>query len=85
MQRILYRRNLFGEDGRGHVILLLRTITESEGNGDALIDPPHPRATEAGPAQASRSAGDANGGINPLSLSQVSEGTGKTKDMIGKK
>ena len=32
-----------------------------------------------------RSAGAAHGGINPLSLSQVSEGTGKTKDMIGKK
>jgi hypothetical protein len=51
----------------------------------ARVDPPHPRATEAGPAQASRSAGDANGGINPPLATQVSKGTRKTKDMIGKK
>jgi hypothetical protein len=30
---------MFGTDGREHVIFLLRTILESEGNGDALIVP----------------------------------------------
>jgi hypothetical protein len=48
LQRYLYRRNRygaafhgddFGSDGRGFITLLLRTILESEGNGDALIEP----------------------------------------------
>jgi hypothetical protein len=39
LQKILYRRNMFGTDGREHLILLLRTILESEGNQDALINP----------------------------------------------
>jgi hypothetical protein len=30
---------MFGGDGRGHVTLLLRTILESNGNEDALIEP----------------------------------------------
>jgi hypothetical protein len=29
----------FGTEGRGHVTLLIRTILESEGNQDALIEP----------------------------------------------
>ena len=48
LQRYLYRRNRFGAmfrdddfgtDGRGYITLLLRTILESEGNQDALIEP----------------------------------------------
>jgi hypothetical protein len=48
LQRYLYRRNRygamfrgddFGTDGRGHITLLLRTILESEGNQNALIEP----------------------------------------------
>jgi hypothetical protein len=48
LQRYLYRRNRygamfrdddFGTDGRGYITLLLRTILESEGNQDALIEP----------------------------------------------
>lgn len=40
LQKLYYRREmLFGEDGRGHVTLLLRTILESEGNQDALVEP----------------------------------------------
>jgi hypothetical protein len=49
LQRYLYRRNRYGEmfrddddfgtDGRGYITLLLRTILESEGNQNALIEP----------------------------------------------
>jgi hypothetical protein len=40
LQRTLYRSGKFGDgDGRGHVTLLIRTILESEGNQDALIEP----------------------------------------------
>jgi hypothetical protein len=40
LQKILYRRDMFHGDGRGHVILLIRTIVESAGNGaDALVEP----------------------------------------------
>ena len=49
LQRYLYRRDKyghmfrdnddFGTDGRGYITLLLRTILESEGNQDALIEP----------------------------------------------
>jgi hypothetical protein len=47
LQRYLWRRqrhgDLFrdewGNDGRGYITLLLRTILESEGNGDSLIEP----------------------------------------------
>jgi hypothetical protein len=48
LQRYLYRRNRygamfrdddFGTDGRGYITLLLRTILESEGNQNALIEP----------------------------------------------
>jgi hypothetical protein len=48
LQRYLYRRNRygamfrdddFGTDGRGYITMLLRTILESEGNQDALIEP----------------------------------------------
>src|SRR5262249_10781487 len=47
LQRYLWRRqkhgDLFrdewGSDGRGYVTLLVRTIVESEGNGEALIEP----------------------------------------------
>jgi hypothetical protein len=47
LQRYLYRRNRygemfkddFGEDGRGYITMLLRTILESEGNQDALVEP----------------------------------------------
>jgi hypothetical protein len=39
LQRIFYRRNTFEDDGRGHVVLLLKTFLESEGNGDAIIEP----------------------------------------------
>jgi hypothetical protein len=47
LQRYLYRRNKygamfrddFGTDGRGYITLLLRTILESDGNQDALIEP----------------------------------------------
>jgi hypothetical protein len=49
LQRYLYRRNRygamfrddddFGADGRGYITLLLRTILESEGNQDAVIEP----------------------------------------------
>jgi hypothetical protein len=39
LQKHLYRSEIFGTDGRGHITLLLRTILESENNGDALIEP----------------------------------------------
>jgi hypothetical protein len=39
LQRMLYRQDYFGGDGRGHITLLIRTILESEGNQDALIEP----------------------------------------------
>ncbi|WP_439925308.1 hypothetical protein [Nitrobacter sp. JJSN] len=39
LQRIYHRHEMFGGDGRGHVTLLLRTILESEGNHDALMEP----------------------------------------------
>jgi hypothetical protein len=48
LQRYLYRRNRygamfrdddFGSDGRGYVTLLCRTILESEGDQNALIEP----------------------------------------------
>jgi hypothetical protein len=48
LQRYLYRRNKYGEvlhdndfgtDGRGYITLLCRTILESEGNQNALIEP----------------------------------------------
>jgi hypothetical protein len=49
LQRYLYRRDKygamfrddddFGTDGRGYITLLLRTILESEGNQNALIEP----------------------------------------------
>jgi hypothetical protein len=39
-QKMIYRADKFGGDGRGNVTLLLRTILESEGNGaDALVEP----------------------------------------------
>jgi hypothetical protein len=38
-QRMLHRQKYFGGDGRGHITLLIRTILESEGNQDALIEP----------------------------------------------
>jgi hypothetical protein len=39
LQKHLYRSEIFDTDGRGHITLLLRTILESENNGDALIEP----------------------------------------------
>jgi hypothetical protein len=39
LQKHLYRSGIFGTDGRGHVTLLIRTIIESENNGDGLIEP----------------------------------------------
>jgi hypothetical protein len=39
LQKHLYRAEIFETDGRGHVTLLLRTILESENNGDALVEP----------------------------------------------
>jgi hypothetical protein len=39
LQRKLYRSEKFGGDGRGEVTLLIRTIIESEGNEEALIEP----------------------------------------------
>jgi hypothetical protein len=39
LQKHLYRSGIFGTDGRGHIILLIKTILESENNGDALIEP----------------------------------------------
>jgi hypothetical protein len=48
LQRYLYRRNKygamfrdddFGTDGCGYITLLLRTILESEGNQNALVEP----------------------------------------------
>jgi hypothetical protein len=40
LQQLLYRHEKYGGgDGRGHVTLLIRTILESEGNQDALIEP----------------------------------------------
>jgi hypothetical protein len=38
-QRMLYRADKFGSDGHGDITLLIRAITESEGNQDALIEP----------------------------------------------
>jgi hypothetical protein len=38
-QRSLYRSKMFGGGGREKIILLIRTILESEGNEDALIEP----------------------------------------------
>ena len=39
MEKIFRRRQYFHSDGRGHLTLLIRTITESEGNQGALIAP----------------------------------------------
>ena len=40
LQRQLYRKDKYlGGGGRGEITLLLRTIVESEGNQDALIEP----------------------------------------------
>lgn len=39
LQRIYHRKELFGGDGRGQVTLVIRTILESEGNADALVEP----------------------------------------------
>jgi hypothetical protein len=39
LQKHLYRSEMFGTDGRGHVTLLIRTITESGGNQNALVEP----------------------------------------------
>jgi hypothetical protein len=39
LQKAFFRRNLFNEDGRGHVVLVLRCICESTGNEAALIEP----------------------------------------------
>lgn len=39
LQRIYRRKELFGGDGRGHVTLVIRTIIESTGNLDALVEP----------------------------------------------
>jgi hypothetical protein len=36
---MLCRREQFGKDGAGHVVLTLRCVLESEGNGGALIEP----------------------------------------------
>src|ERR1035437_9082005 len=39
-QKMLYRADQFGTDGRGDITLLIRTIMESEGNGAAaLVEP----------------------------------------------
>jgi hypothetical protein len=38
-QRSLYRSKMFGGGGREKIILLIRTILESEGNEDALVEP----------------------------------------------
>jgi hypothetical protein len=38
-QKMSYRADKFGTDGRGDITLLIRTITESEGNQDALVEP----------------------------------------------
>jgi hypothetical protein len=38
-QRSLYRSKMFGGGGREKIILLIRTILESEGNQDALVEP----------------------------------------------
>lgn len=39
LEKIFHRREYFHGDGRGHLTLLIRTITESEGNEGALIEP----------------------------------------------
>lgn len=39
LEKVYRRRQYFHGDGRGHVTLLIRTITESEGNEGALIAP----------------------------------------------
>lgn len=39
LQRIHYRRNLFGSDGMGHIVIVLRCILEFTGNETALIEP----------------------------------------------
>jgi hypothetical protein len=40
LQRTLHRtEKYFGGDGRGQITLLIRTIVESEGNQDALVEP----------------------------------------------
>jgi hypothetical protein len=39
LQRIWWRKNYFGEDGDGHVVLTLRCILESAGNENALVKP----------------------------------------------
>ena len=39
LEKVYHRRQYFHGDGRGHVTLLIRTITESEGNAHALIAP----------------------------------------------
>jgi hypothetical protein len=62
LQRTFYRRQRFGcGDGRGHIILLLRAITESEGNDDALIERIIGGSTELRIAQAFRWPAGASG------------------------
>jgi hypothetical protein len=39
LEKIFHRRQYFSGDGAGHLVLLIRTITESEGNADALVAP----------------------------------------------
>ena len=39
LQRHYDRREIFGEDGRGHVTLLLRTILELANGAAALVEP----------------------------------------------
>jgi hypothetical protein len=39
LQRWMWRRDRFGEDGRGHITAILRIFLESDVNRDALIDP----------------------------------------------
>jgi hypothetical protein len=39
LQKAYYRKNQFGGDGRGHIIIAIRCITESAGNENALVEP----------------------------------------------
>jgi hypothetical protein len=39
LQRQLYRSEKFGGGGRGDIMLQIRTITETEGNQNALVEP----------------------------------------------
>jgi hypothetical protein len=39
LEKVFQRREYFHGDGRGHLTMLIRTITESEGNEGALIPP----------------------------------------------